>query len=171
MIITALCSNLNTKAPKNHLRKLERRHSICVDTYFILFIYNSYSMVQLILAITCSCFFKVNKSKPHYKVLLLQNILFYIYYWFEIFHTEQGHLKIKHFGWNWTCICIPSNGIILRLIAEVPQFIKAPKTIAKVIPIATLKLRLLPKAPRKFGLETSATYNAPRGKCSYFVKS
>ena len=65
---------------------------------------------------------------------------------------------------------VPSNGIKLRLIAKVLQFIKAPKTIAKVIPIATLKLRLLPKAPRKFGLETSATYKAPRGKCSYFVK-
>ena len=34
MIITALCSNLNTKAHKKHLRKLERRRSICVDTVF-----------------------------------------------------------------------------------------------------------------------------------------
>ena len=128
-------------------------------------------MVQLILAITCSCFFKVNKSKPHYKVLLLRNIFLYMKFeFFDILLIWNFHLKIKHFGWNWTCICIPSNGIILRLIAKVLQFIKAPKTIAKVIPIATLKLRLLPKAPRKFGLETSATYKAPRGKCSYFVK-
>ena len=36
MIITALCSNLNTKAHKKHLRKLERRRSICVDTVYTL---------------------------------------------------------------------------------------------------------------------------------------
>ena len=40
MIITAVCSNLNTKAPKNPLQKLERRRSICVDTVYIFFYSN-----------------------------------------------------------------------------------------------------------------------------------